>query len=293
MFSYAKKNKKWFYIALIPSIIGFTFFTVFPLFNALFLSLTSWDGLSSTKEFIGFKNYMTIFTTNEFWVVLSNTGKFVLMYIPLIIVSSIIVALLYNRNTKSTMVMKIIMFLPVLTSWVAGALIWKTILNYDFGLLNNILKIFGIQGPNWLDSPKWAMRSIVIVTLWKDLGYFSLIMYSGLASIDESIYEAAKIDGADGKEIFKSITFPLLTPTIFMVLITTLISAFQIFPQVMILTGGGPLRSTQVMVERIYTYGFNYYQMGYASALSIILLLIIMVVTFLQFYLEKRWVSYD
>lgn len=293
MSKYAIKNKKYFILALLPSILGFTIFSLVPLINALWISLTSWDIIGGSPEYIGFANYINIFKSGEFLTVLNNTIRFVALYIPLIIIGSIIVSLMYKFDEKNTKIMKVILFLPVLTSWIAGALIWKTVLNSDYGLLNNILSIFGINGPNWLTDSKWAMRSIVLVSLWKDLGYFSLIMYGGLASIDKSLYEAAKVDGADSKTIFRNITLPLLTPTIFLVLITTLINSFQLFPQVMILTGGGPLNSTQVMVERIYTYGFRYYQMGYASALSVILLVIILIVTLIQFALEKRWVTYD
>ena len=184
-------------------------------------------------------------------------------------------------------------YIPVLTSWVAASLIWKSVLSPQYGALNGILSIFGIQGPGWLTDEKWAMPAIVLVSVWKDMGFFGLILLSGVVGINKTYYEAAGLDGANGWVKFTRITLPLLTPSIFYVLIVGMINAFQLFPQIMIMTGGGPNGATQVMVERIYNYGFRYYRMGYASAFSWILFAIIMVFTAIQMKGQERWVHYD
>ena len=208
-------------------------------------------------------------------------------------ISSFLVAILFDAKVKGVTGFRILLFIPVLTSWVAGSIIWKSALNGQYGLINNLLGLIGIEGPGWLTDTKWSMFSIVLVSIWKDLGFFSLIIFGGLRGIDKTVYEAAKIDGANAFQTLRRITFPLVTPTLFFVLITTMINSFQLFPQVMVMTGGGPLGSTQVIVERIYVYGFKYFNMGYAAALSMILLVVIVVITIVQLLLQKKWVFYE
>jgi multiple sugar transport system permease protein len=181
----------------------------------------------------------------------------------------------------------------VLTSWVAGALIWKWVLSPEYGVINNILSFIGIEGPGWLQDEKWAMPGIVLASVWKDIGFYGLILLGGLKNINPTYYEAADIDGANTWQKFKHITLPLLSPVTFFVIIICLIFSFQLFPQVMIMTEGGPYGSTQVLVERIYQYGFQYFKMGYASAYSWLLFIIIFVLTIIQFKLQRKWVHYD
>lgn len=293
MKAFVKNNKLLVLFFLLPSIIGFVVFSLLPMLSALYLSFTNWDVIGGAPDWVGFQNYINVFTTKEFYLILGNTLKYIVLYIPTIIVSSLFVASLFNSDFKGIGFLRVLLFIPVLTSWVAGAMIWKTVLSTQYGLVNNALSIFGIQGPAWLTDPKWAMVSIVIASVWKDLGFFSLIIFGGLRGIDKSVYEAAKIDGASKFQLFKKITLPLVSPTLFFVLITTMINSFQLFPQVMVMTGGGPRGATQVMVERIYTYGFKYYQMGQATALAVILLIIIVVITLIQMKLQKKWVHYE
>ncbi|MBU1093228.1 MAG: sugar ABC transporter permease [Firmicutes bacterium] len=293
MINIQKKAKVVILLLLVPSLIGFIVFSLLPIISAFYLSFTSWSVIGGSPEFIGFKNYIDIFKGDEFYRVMTNTLKFIVLYIPAIMISSFVIALLFDSKAKSAGAYRTLLFIPVLTSWVAGAVIWKSVLNGQYGLLNNALALIGIEGPAWLTDPKWAMVSIVMVSVWKDLGFFSLIIFGGLRSVDYTLYEAAKIDGANSRQILAKITFPLVTPTLFFVLITTMINSFQLFPQVMVMTGGGPVGSTQVIVERIYTYGFRYFNMGYATALSIILLVIIITITLIQLKLQKKWVFYE
>lgn len=206
---------------------------------------------------------------------------------------SLAAASLLSQQRRGVGVFRVLYYIPVLTSWVAASLIWKSILAPQYGAMNNILAFFGIEGPGWLLDEKWAMPAIVLVSVWKDMGFFGLILLSGMVGINRTYYEAAEIDGAGAWTRFWKITLPLLTPAIFYVLIVSLINSFQLFPQIMIMTDGGPNGATQVMVERIYKYGFRYFKMGYASAFSWILFLIIMVCTAIQMRGQKRWVNYD
>ncbi len=290
---FMKKNSKWIIIFLMLSVLGYLIFSLVPMISTVYLSFTSWDIISGKPEFIGFNNYINIFTTDEFYIVMKNTFKFIILYIPMMLISSIFLALLFNTDIKGISFFRVLLFIPVLTSWVAGAMIWRTVLSTKYGLLNNLLEIIGINGPGWLTDPKWAMVSIALVSVWKDLGFFSLIIFGGLRGINKSVLEAAEVDGAGIIKTFRYITLPMLTPTLFFVIITSIINSFQLFPQVMVMTGGGPLGSTQVMVERIYNYGFRYYQMGYAAALAVILFIIILITTLVQLKLQKRWVYYE
>lgn len=285
---------------LLPSIIGLAVFYLAPMLISVFISFTDWNGLDRlltdgfmAEHYIGFENYRKILTGDEFWKVLRNTLEYIVLYLPMMLVVSLAVAALLSRQRKGVGIFRVLYYIPVLTSWVAASLIWKTILAPKFGAMNNILALFGIEGPGWLLDEKWAMPAIVLVSVWKDMGFFGLILLSGIIGINKSYYEAAEIDGAGAVTRFFKITLPLLTPAIFYVLVVSLINSFQLFPQIMIMTDGGPNGATQVMVERIYKYGFRYFEMGYASAFSWILFIIIMLCTALQLRGQKRWVNYD
>lgn len=292
--NHLQKNIK-FYIVLflVPSIVGYIIFSLLPMLSAFYLSFTSWDIIGGTPDWIGITNYKDIFSSDEFYRVLKDTLKFIVMYIPLIMISSFLLALLFDQKVKGVGAFRVLLFIPVLTSWVAGSIIWRSALNGQYGIINNLLDLVGIQGPGWLTDPKWSMVSIVMVSIWKDLGFFSLIIFGALRNVDKEVYEAAEIDGASSFKKTLKITLPLVSPTLFFVLITTMINSFQLFPQVMVMTGGGPFGSTQVLVERIYTYGFRYFNMGYAAALSIVLLIMIVIVTIIQLVFQKKWVFYE
>ncbi len=277
---------------LAPSLFGLILFQLIPFGNSLYLSLTDWDVLSDAN-FIGLQNYSDILRSSEFWKVLSNTFYFIILYIPGIIIVSLGLASLLNVNAPGKKFFRVVFYIPVLTSWVAAALLWRWLLSPYYGPINEILSFFGLTGPSWLYDKNWAMPGIVIASLWKDMGYFGLIFLSALQSIDKTYYEAARMDGASSLKVFFKITLPMISPTMFFVTIISIINSFQLFPQVMIMTEGGPFGSTQVMVERIYSYAFDYYKMGYASAFSWILFVFIFIATVVQLYFQKRWVHYE
>ena len=183
----------------------------------IFVSLTSWDGLSELTLFsdfsgfmdrfyVGIENYKEILTSKEFYQVIGNTLEFVILYIPLMLIASMIVALILNSHVKGVGIFRVLYYIPVITSWVAGALIWKWVLSPEYGAINNILALFGIEGPSWLQSSKWAMPAIVLASVWKDMGYFGLMLMSGLQGINQEYYDAAAIDGAGKIKQFTRIT---------------------------------------------------------------------------------------
>lgn len=286
---------------LIPSLIGMVIFCLLPIVISVLLSFTDWNGLENlttkgffSDHFIGIENYIKILTGTEFYKVLGNTCYYIILYIPLMLMASIGIASLLNQPHKGIGIYRVLYYIPVLTSWVAGALIWKWVLSPQYGIMNNLLALIGINGPGWLQDERWAMPSIVLASVWKDMGFFGLILLAGLQGIDKSYYEAAEVDGAGRIKKFLKITLPLLTPSLFFVLVVALINSFQLFPQVMIMTkDAGPNGATQVMVERIYKYGFRYFEMGYAAAFSWLLFVIIFVLTSIQLKIQKGWVHYD
>lgn len=295
---------------LLPSLIGFVILRAVPIITSIFISLTDWDALHEmtlfsdpagfmSDFFVGFDNFAKILSSPELGHVLLNTLFFIALYLPCVVFAGIAVANILNKHMKGVGFYRVLYYIPVITSWVAGALIWKWVLSPDYGIMNQILALFGINGPQWLQSDAWAMPSIALASIWKDVGYFGLIFLGGLQGINPSYYEAAQIDGAGPVKRFFKITLPLLSPVTFFVLVTGIISSFQVFAQVMVMTldnngvVGGPNGATQVLVERIYTYAFKYHSMGYASAYSWVLFVIIFIFTIIQLQGQKRWVNYD
>ena len=277
---------------LAPTVVGFLLFSLIPIARSLYLSFTSWDILQPA-EWVGLENYKVLLGSEEFWRVMRNTGEYIVLYVPLMLVSSLALAALLNRKFAGVDVYKVLFFLPVLTSWVAGSLIWRWILNHKYGLVNILLGHIGVAGPACLDDKYWAMPGIVLASVWKDAGFFALIFLGALKGINHEYYEAAQIDGASPWNKFRHITLPLVSPTTFFVTITSIINSFQVFAQVQIMTYGGPAGATQVIMERIYKYAFQFFKMGYASALSWVLFVIILMITVIQWRLQKGWVFYD
>lgn len=296
-----KRIAKWITIIvfLLPACTGLLIFSVIPIFYSMVISITNWNGLNAwdlgagVPAFTGMENFRDLILGEEFWRTLRNTAYYIVLYIPLMMIVSIGAAVLLNNTFKGMGVYRVLFFIPVLTSWVAGALIWKWLLSKDYGPVNQILSFIGIEGPAWLQDPTWAMPGIVLASLWKDMGFFSLIMLGGIQAINPTYYESAQIDGASFWRKFAHITLPLMSPILLFVMIISVINSFQLFPQVMIMTDAGPYGSTQVMVERIYKYAFEFFQMGYAAAFSWVLFVIIFFFTIIQLILQKKWVHYE
>lgn len=280
------------YLFLLPTIIGLLLFNLWPILASALISLTQWD-IITDPVFIGFENYRSLLDDMQFKAAFGNTFYYTFVSVPLLIVIPFILALLLNTKMRGEMFFRTCYFLPVVTSTVAVATVWYWIYNADFGLINLLLyQVFGIVGPNWLGSAAWAMPAVIIMSVWKSAGYNMVIFLAGLQGVPENLYESARIDGASGWQQMVHITVPLVSPTTFFVLITTLISAFQVFEQTYVLTQGGPYYSTLTMVYYTYQQAFDYFRMGYASALAWILFIVTMVFSFIQMVLQKKWVQY-
>lgn len=282
-----KSNRAWVLFFLLPSLLGFTLFIIYPIFYSLGVSFTNWD-LINDKEFIGIGNYTRLLSDPQFWNSLKNTFYFIIGYLPSVMVIGLLIALLLNSKLKMKVLFRGIYFLPVVTSWVAVSLVWKWLFNPKFGLINYFIDMLGMTGPSWLNDPKTAMLAIIITSVWKDIGFIMVLYLGGLQNISTSLYEAADIDGATKMQQFWKITLPMLKPTTFFVSMISLINSFQVFDQVNIMTEGGPGDSTTVLVQNIYNSAFKYSEMGYAAAMSWALFLIILVVSLVQMWGERK-----
>jgi multiple sugar transport system permease protein len=273
-------------------LIGVVLVTGGAIVASLLIGFTEWD-LVSPPKWVGFDNYVALFSSDLFWKVFGNTFYYVLLAVPLSIVSSLFLALLVNRSLRGITFFRTAYFFPVVSSMVAVAMIWSWLYNPEFGLINYLLRtLFGIEGPRWLLSTDWAMPAIAMMTVWKGIGYNMLILLAGLAAVPPTLHEAALIDGAGRWRRFFVITLPMLSPTLFFVLVITLIGAFQVFEQTYVLTQGGPANSTLTLSFYIYQNAFQFFRMGYATAMAYILFGATFLVTILQFRLQKRWVYY-
>jgi multiple sugar transport system permease protein len=281
------------YVLILPTLLGLIIFTAGPILAALYFSFTNWN-LLSTPKWLGLTNYMNLFTNDPlFWTTLKNTAYYVVGTVPVGTGLALLLALALNQKIYGLAIFRTIYFLPVVSSVVAISVLWVWLYQADFGLINQFLRLFGITGIRWLSSPTWAMPAIIIMSIWHGLGYSIVIFIAGLQSIPHDYYEAARIDGANSWQQFRYITIPLISPVTFFVIILSLIGSFQVFEQAYVMTQGGPVNATKTIVYYLYQNGFMYFHMGYASALAYILFVIIVVITLLQFSLQKHWVHYE
>ena len=279
--------KRWFkqetliaWLFLLPSLIGFIVFYAVPAVRGLYISFTDWD-LLSEPEFIGLENYIDMFQDRQFWRSLQVTGYYVLLNIPLQTVLAIGLAVIMDRVTKSNIIRGIFV-MPWLLPPVIVALVWLWMLDPTLGFVNNVLRTLDMARQPFLGSPEQAMPSIALINIWQYTGYTALLFFAGLQTIPKSIYEAAAIDGATERRIFWSITLPLLRPVLVFVLVTTIIGSFQIFDTIAVTTKGGPVDATRVITWYIFEFAFERFQMGYATAVSVVLFLILVVATIIQ-----------
>ncbi|WP_407658015.1 carbohydrate ABC transporter permease [Lederbergia citri] len=281
------RDGPWAFILLLPSILGFLIFVLFPVIASFLLSFTSWDLLTPIK-WVGFENYINLFQDETFIKVFWNTIYFTVVTVPIGIIISLFLAVALNQKIRFIKFYRAAYFLPVISSMVAVAVVWQWIYNPEYGLLNYILSLFGIDGPSWLSDTKWAMPAVMITSIWKGLGFNMLIFLAGIQGISENYYEAADMDGATWFKKFLYITVPLLRPTTFFVTVMAIIGSFQVFDAVFLMTQGGPARSTSVLVHYLYQNGFQYFKMGYASAMAYILFFLVLTFTVIQFSLQKK-----
>lgn len=284
--SYLSNNKTFMgLIFILPALLGVFIFIIIPVFFSFGLSFVKWD-LLSKPEFVGFKNYMEIFSDPVFGKILLNTIVFAISTSILGVLIPLALACILNSKIRGSEFFKTAYFLPFITPMIVIAVIWQWIFDPNIGILNHVLKLH----INWLYDANFAMPAIIIVSVWKLIGYNMIIFLSGLSSLNQSLFEAAKIDGAKAFETFKFITVPLLSPTIFFVVIITCINSFQIFDLIYLMTQGGPLDSTNVLVYAIYKNAFEYFKIGQASAIAYVLFVIILILSLIQWNLRKKLV---
>lgn len=275
----------WLYLA--PALILLIIFVFYPTIQLIINSFYEMDGMG-TKFFIGIENYQMLLTDEEFWNTVKNSFVFILGTVPTGMAVSLGLALLINKDIKGKGVFRTIFFSPVVTSLVAAGLIWVWLLNKDYGIINILLQSAGFEKIPWLVDEKYAMLSVIIMTIWKDAGYNMILFLAGLNNISNSYYEAAEIDGANTWQKFWGVTWPLLMPTTFFILVVRVIFSFRTFEQIFAMTKGGPYGSTSVFVYYIFDKAFNQFELGYGSAAAVILLIIVLSLTGLQFKVMKK-----
>jgi multiple sugar transport system permease protein len=285
------RNNLWGYLFVGPQLIGLLAFSLFPLGFALGLSFMHWDGFGE-KTFAGFSNFVNEFNDPVFWKALWNTAYYTILVIPPGIILGILLALAVNK-VRGKEIYRVFFFTPVVTSSVSIGVIWIWILNGDIGILNQMLAMIGIPGPDWLTDTRFVMPAIALLSIWWGLGYNMVIFLAGLQGISPSYYEAAEIDGANKIQKFWHITIPLLSPTTFFVTIMAIITSFQVFDQAFVMTNGGPAKASYTLVYHIYESAFTDFNFGQSSAAAVILFVIILIFTLIQFKVSKRWVHYE
>lgn len=275
---------------LSPTLIIFVVFMLFPVIFSFYLSFQKWNAFSWSGSFIGFDNYVRMFSNEEFWDVLGNTLIYTIGTVPMNMIISLLIAYGLNKKLAGKKLLRTLFFAPVVISPVAAALIWRWLYDPNFGLVNYALGFAGISPVNWLNDPSAAMFALIGMGVWKTFGINMVLFSAGLNAIPDSYYEAATIDGAGAWSKFWNITVPLLSPTTFFIMVMSMIGSFQVFDIVYVLTSGGPLGSTKVLVFYIYEYAFKYSgEMGYASAVSYMLFAILFGLTMIQVkYLKNK-----
>lgn len=281
------KQRQAAFFFLLPSMIILTLFVFWPIINSFLLSFHHWSLLDAEHPYTGLENYSKLMADERFWNSVKNTIYFTIGSVPLGIICALLLALLCNQSLKGMSAFKAVYFLPVISSFAVISIIWGFLMDPDIGLISHYLNLMGFTTTGWLRSPTMAMPAIILVAIWKNIGFNMVIFLAGLQAISVSLYEAAKIDGANAFQRFWHITFPSLRHTMLFVVIISIIASFQVFDQVYVMTRGGPVNSTETIVYYIYHQGFELLDMGYASAIAWILFVFVFLITLSQLKLFK------
>lgn len=281
----------WGWLFVLPTMIGLIVLNIYPIFNTIYQSFFKTGDFGKGNIFVGLQNYQKVFADGEVWRSLANTFKYAVLEVPLSVAIALVLAVLLNRKMKGRSFYRTVIFLPMVAAPAAVAMVWRWLYNADFGLLNNVL------GTNirWVSDPKVALYAIAVIGIWSVIGYNMVLFLSGLQEIPRDYYEAAEIDGATGVRAFFNITLPLLSPTIYFVLVTRIISAMQVFDMIfLVIEKNNPaFESVQSLVYLFYNYTFEQKNIGYGSTIVVVLLVVIMLLTAVQKYGEKKWVFYN
>jgi multiple sugar transport system permease protein len=280
------------YLFILPNTAGLILFFTLPVVAAFFLGFVNWD-LVQKPQWIGLNNYIALVHDPLFWNGVWTTIYYTIVSVPISIALSLLLAVALNSGIRERNLYRVAYFMPYVSMPVALALVWKWIYDPQLGLLDNALGALGLPQPPWLNDTTWAMPSLIIMAIWGSLGYNMIVFLAGLQGISAELYEAASIDGAGPIGRFWNITVPLISPATFFVLVISMISSFQVFDQIFIMTQGGPGDATRVLGLLIYENAFQYFKMGYATAFAWALFALILVVTLVQVIGQKRWVHYE
>ncbi|WP_194246356.1 carbohydrate ABC transporter permease [Martelella limonii] len=275
----------WLFVS--PILTGFLIFFVGPLIAVFYYSTTEWNLLSQQSRFVGMENYVDALTRNDtFWHVLGNSLVFAAGLVPLNMALALGLAIALSRPFRGVVIFRTMFFAPVITSAVAWAIIWTFLLQHESGAVNQALSVIGIDGPNWLHEPRWAMASVIVTRVLKTVGLNMILYIAALQSIPRDYEEAARLEGATSWDIFRRITWPLLAPTTLVIMVITVVGSLKVFDHIYLMTGGGPQNATLVLAFYIYEQGFKFFNTGYASALAVVLFVLILALTILQMLLK-------
>lgn len=273
---------------ILPNFIGFALFTLVPMLAAFALAFLDWDSYG-TPEWVGLDNFQRMLGDENFHVALRNTLYYALGHIPLTLVAALGLALVLNRKLRGMAIFRTAAFFPYITSLVAVAIVWNMLFNPTAGPVNQFLLAIGIDDPpRWVASTDWAMPAVIVTSVWRDMGYYMVLYLAGLQTIPKEYYEAATVDGANAWQRFWSITLPSLRPTTFFVVVMLTIHSFKVLDLIVVMTEGGPGRSTKVLAQLVYEQGIREGRFGYSSAIALVLFLIVLTATLIQFRLNER-----
>ena len=275
----------------LPPLTFLVMFTLYPMVNAIITSFYNWN-LTGRKKYIGGYNYQKLFSDPEIYETIWRTLQYAIIVLPATLIFGFILALLLKKSTKINVLFRTLLFTPRVSSMVAISVVWLFIYNPQYGLLNSVFGLFGIAPIRWLNDPALALPSLSIITIWRMLGYSTVVFLGGIQNISEDVLEASTIDGANPLQTIWHITIPLVSPTTFMLLILNTIEVLKMFTTINVMTDGGPAKATQNLVVMLYEYAFRRYQLGYASTIAVVLFVLILAVNLLQMALE-RFVNYD
>lgn len=277
---------------LLPNIIGFAVFILFPVIASFGMSFTEWNGFGEIR-FIGLDNYIKLWSDESFRISFLNSIIMTVVTVPATLFLAIVAAVALNKGIRGIKFFRTALFLPHITSTIAVAVVWQLLFNPTMGPINGFLQSIGIDNPpGWFASSQWALISVIIVNIWHSVGYYMILYLAGLQGIPADLYEAAELDGAGAFVRFRKITLPMLSPVIFFTIIIGIINSFKVFDLIYVLTQGGPGRATRVLVYDIYYTAFQRYEYGYASSMAYVLFALILIITLIQFRGQKKWVNY-
>ncbi|MGC9468262.1 MAG: carbohydrate ABC transporter permease [Anaerolineae bacterium] len=280
------------YSFILPNLVGFALFTLVPMVFSLALAFMHWDG-ANVVTWAGLDNFKRLLEDDTFHIALRNTFYYVVGTVPTTMVAALILALLLNQPLRGRNFFRTAYFFPYVASLVAVAVVWNMLFHPAMGPVNQLLVNLGVENPpRWTASVDWAMPTVILASIWRGMGYYMVIYLAALQGIPSYLYEAAMIDGANAWQRFRYVTLPMLTPATFFVSIMLTIASFKVFDLILVMTNGGPGRATNVLVIHTYNTAFRQWRFGYSSAIAMVLFLIVLIITIIQFRMEQRWVSY-